>query len=140
MLCPPESERAMFHIEHNPDHEGVVNDYYPLTVGEISDLLHAARSAHHHPDARTRLQNKASIQIRLCQGIAGTTCPSHDETADARSNALEGFYVRWAENIGKDEPISEWTVHQFDLLINGGECCETDAPAVIEFYRSIGQY
>jgi len=130
----------MFHIEHNPDHEGVVNDYYPLTTGEISDLLHAARAAQYQEDARTRLQTKADIQCRLAQGIPGMECPLHNAEVESRSMVLDGFYVRCTKVIGKDEEIGAWTVRQFDLLINGGECQATDAPAVIEFYRSIGQY
>lgn len=131
----------MFHIEHNPDHEGTVNDHYSLTTGEISDLLYAARDAKHHVDAQICSQNVASVQIRLGQGIAGMGCPRQiDGPVSDRQNALDSFYVRWVQSIGAKEPIGEWTVRQFDLLINGGDVRESDAPAVIEFYRSIGQY
>lgn len=120
-----------FRIEHDSPHEGTIADYHPLTVGEIADLLHASCAAKQHKSKDVYVVTVSDVQVRLLQGIAGMECPRPiDGPIAKRMNAFESFYVRWIEGVRGDEQIDEWTLRQFDLLINGGECVETDAPLV----------
>lgn len=73
----------------------------------------------------------SDVQVRLLQGIEGMECPRPiDGSVAKRMNSFEAFYVRWIENVRGDEQIDEWTLRQFELLINGGECVETDSSLV----------
>lgn len=126
-------------IEHDAAHKETIADHFPLTAAEIAELLVAAKTARHHPDPRLSSQTVASIQERLIQGIAGMECPRPASGPVARRmRMLDAFYVRWVRAIGPDEPISAWIVRQFDVLINGGTPCATDAPEVIACLRQLG--
>jgi hypothetical protein len=62
----------------------VVPDYYPLSRDDLLYLLRRAQALRHP-------QGRASIQVRLHQGIVGQTCPRPWEPTHPVSRAMRSI-------------------------------------------------
>ena len=87
-------------IQCDGNHQDDKPDYYPLTVTEICDLLNAALvSWKQGKQNAERTVQVSETQVRLCQGIPGTTYPKPDDgDVNDRLVDLEYAYVTWIED------------------------------------------
>lgn len=84
-----------------------LNDYYPLSLREIIDLLETAQ----HVDATER----ASIQTRLIQGVPGTMCPRDDESAANNvQRHISNAYIMFLQ--GSGQSIDDLAVRFYKLM------------------------
>jgi len=107
-LLSREYERVHVPCLHETDGENVltlVPDHHSLTKKQIHLLLRKAKQTGDY-----RVRN--SIQIRLCQGIKGYTCPLSGETMN-KENAVSQLFL---DNM-KKAPTS-LLVSQFFNLMN----------------------
>ncbi len=76
--------------------DGPVSDYYPLTVQEIIALLEDARNWLEYPNLDKSIHMRASIQVRLLQGIPGLQIPRQEEgPVAAKKEAMEAALYTW---------------------------------------------
>jgi hypothetical protein len=93
--------------------EEPVPDHHPLLVAEVIDLLQTAIAIKDHAAFNPYAVNEiASIQVRLVQGIPGMECPRPiDGPVAERLNALEEAYVDWIQDpdtlFFKETPLHE---------------------------------
>lgn len=100
-------EFKKFHIDCPHSHEGRVPDHYPLTRGEVADLLVEARLRYDYANTDFHPSDVSSIQVRLDQAIPGQVCPRliDGPVADAERQ-FSSFYVNWLRSgVGADEKI-----------------------------------
>src|SRR5438094_5567038 len=83
-----------FHMERRGDGP----DYYPLTTQEVIELLETA-IALKDQNQQYAVNEIASIQVRLGQGIPGQTVPHElDGPVAEKLNALDSAFVDWIQD------------------------------------------
>jgi hypothetical protein len=101
------------HEQGQAPYSETVSDHYPLSVAEIIDLLQTAIAIKDHIEFNQYAVNEiASIQVRLAQGIPGMECPRPiDGDVAERLNALDQAYVDWIQDpdtlFFKETPLHE---------------------------------
>lgn len=81
-------------IDTRCSHEGG-QDYKPLTLPEVRELLEMAVVAHASTDDTVAVRDVAKIQVRLGMAIQGMTCPHPINGPVAeRKNAMDMLFVR----------------------------------------------
>jgi hypothetical protein len=84
-----------------------INDYYPLSLREIIDLLETAQ--------RVDMLERASIQSRLVQGVPGNMCPRVDDGAvnNAQQHINEA-YTAFLQ--GSGQSVDDLAVQLYELM------------------------
>lgn len=89
-----------YHIPCHHTGDETVSDYYPLTTGEVIDLLEAARVLYDHRNTHPSASSEiASIQSRLAQGIPGSECPTPIDGPVAEKIATsDEAFITWLKD------------------------------------------
>ena len=91
-----------------------LDDYHPLTLDEITELLNAAVCFVNMDDIRFSVVRFSEIQCRLVQGIRGNTCPSRIDSPfrEIRYEIDSNF-----QNVTMDNYV-KMAIH-FNRIMNG---------------------